>query len=174
MYNPDIKDKVNGLLREELSKVTTPKKPKKVPAKSKPMQNEERSSRAPKMLRDPHYDIAADPYERGPNITFRLLLKDNKTYRKMLNIALKRPKKTRAHKLPRVYQVLHEDLTAPEIDIEICGFTIRKVPLDSGSDLEIPGSHHQRGPKITVPWVKIPHEGETQSTSSRYTLEEDT
>lgn len=136
-YDPNIEDEVSGLLREELSKVATPKEQKGVSAIPKPTPKGERSSKIPDGLRDPQLDIAADLYERRPNITFRQLLEDNKIYQKMLAIALKRPKRLRAPKLLQVYQVLHEDLGAPKINIEICGCTICKVPLDSESCVNI-------------------------------------
>lgn len=55
----------------------------------------------------------------------------------MLTVAFKRPRRIRALKLPQVYQILHNHLGALEIDIEICGCTIRKVPLDSESGINI-------------------------------------
>lgn len=92
------------------------------------------TAEAPK---DPHYDIAADFYDRQAHVTFRQLIEDNNFYRKLMTSALKRVKRSRTHKLPRVYQVRTKDLGPPEIDIEIGGCTIRKVPLDSGSGINI-------------------------------------
>ncbi|OAE22650.1 hypothetical protein AXG93_328s1020 [Marchantia polymorpha subsp. ruderalis] len=40
--------------------------------------------------------------------------------------------------------------------------------------LQFKDPNNKAGPKITVPWDKIPHEGETTSTSSGYTSEEET
>lgn len=217
-----------------------------------------RTAEAPK---DSHYDIAANFYDRQAHVTFRQLIEDNNFYRKLMTFALKRVKRSRTHKLPRVYQVKTEDLGPPEMDIEIRGCTIRKVPLDSGSrinimtedtatamgyktfqpttrmirlddqtrrkplgtltdvrttiggvvfplnyviiktltergykvligrpwfygakvrsdwhkrSLQFKDPNNKAGPKVTVPWDKIPHEGKTVSTSSGYTSEEET
>lgn len=125
------------LLSEELHKSVDPKELEKATPKAKASTRAERPSRVSDLLKDLHYDIAADFYDSQANITFRQLVEDNNAYRKLLTIALKRTKRPRAHKLPRVYQVLHEDLGAPEIDIEIGGCTIRKVPLDSKLGINI-------------------------------------
>lgn len=173
-------------------------------------------------------------------------------------LSLRRLRKPRAVKLPRVYHVTGEDLGPPEIDVEISGCIL--VPINSGSGVNIMteetahslGFHtfeptsrvlrlaHQtrrmplgmlrdiktiiggvafpltyiilqplmkkgydvligrpwlygarvrcdwqrnrlqfwdpsdpQGTLITVPWVKIPHEGETPSTILDYTSAED-
>lgn len=125
------------MLREELDKTVDLKELEKATPKAKALARAERPSRVSELLKDPHYDIAANFYDRHANITFRQLVEDNNAYRKLLTIVLKRTKRPRAHKLPRVYQVLHEDLGTPKIDIEIGGCTIRKVPLDSGSSINI-------------------------------------
>ncbi|OAE23804.1 hypothetical protein AXG93_1311s1030 [Marchantia polymorpha subsp. ruderalis] len=136
-YAPDIKDDVGNLLCEELDKTPPSKELDKAAPKTKASSCAERHGGASELLRDPHYDIVADLFDRQANITFWQLVEDNNAYWKLITIALKRPKRTRAHKLPRVYQVLHEDLGPPEIDIEIGGCTIRKVPLDSRSGINI-------------------------------------
>lgn len=40
--------------------------------------------------------------------------------------------------------------------------------------LQFKDPNNKAGPKVIVPWDKIPHEGETTSTSSGYTSEEET
>lgn len=40
--------------------------------------------------------------------------------------------------------------------------------------LQFRDPNNKEGPKITVPWKRIPHEGETASTSPGYTSEEGT
>ncbi|OAE33773.1 hypothetical protein AXG93_1671s1000 [Marchantia polymorpha subsp. ruderalis] len=97
----------------------------------------ERVSRTIVAPKDPHYDIAADFYDRQAHDMFQQLIEDNNFYRKLMNSALKRVKWSRTHKLPRVYQVRTKDLGPPKIDIKIGGCTIRKVPLDSGSENNI-------------------------------------
>ncbi|OAE26914.1 hypothetical protein AXG93_694s1000 [Marchantia polymorpha subsp. ruderalis] len=141
----------------------------------------------------PHYDVVEDIGNQQANITFNQLLEDNKTYWKMLMLSLRRPRKPRTVKLPEVYQVEGGDLGPPEIDVEIGGCTICKPLMKRGYEillgrpwlygaqvrydwqrkrLQFPDP---RDPSsvITVPWVKILHEGKTQSTSPGYTLAED-
>ncbi|OAE24793.1 hypothetical protein AXG93_3086s1000 [Marchantia polymorpha subsp. ruderalis] len=101
------------------------------------------------------------------------LIEDNNAYRKLLNTALKRAKRSRTHKLPRVYQ----PLTKMGYDVLIGRpwFYGAKVKSDwHKRSLQFRDPNNKAGPKITVPWERIPHEGETPSTSSGYTLEEET
>ncbi|OAE20585.1 hypothetical protein AXG93_486s1000 [Marchantia polymorpha subsp. ruderalis] len=55
----------------------------------------------------------------------------------MLMLSLRRPRKPRAVKLPEVNHVTSEDLGPPKIDVEIGGCYVRKVPVDSGSGVNI-------------------------------------
>ncbi|OAE35117.1 hypothetical protein AXG93_2682s1000 [Marchantia polymorpha subsp. ruderalis] len=85
----------------------------------------------------PHYDVVEDKGNQQANITFNQLLEDNKTYRKVLMLSLRRPRKNRVVKLPEVYHVTSKDLGPLEINVEIGGCYIRKVPVNSGSGVNI-------------------------------------
>ncbi|OAE34517.1 hypothetical protein AXG93_3805s1000 [Marchantia polymorpha subsp. ruderalis] len=258
-YVPDIKDEVSELLKEAL-RARTPSESQKT---SGPSTNSSTATadqrRTVATFRSPHYDVAKDIGNQRANLFCNQLLEDNKTYRKMLMLSLRRPRKPCTVKLLEIYHVTGEDLGPPEIDVEIGGCTIFRVPVNSGSGVNIMteetahslGFHtfepttrvlrladqtrrmpleilrdiktiiggvafpliyiilqppmkrgydvligrpwlygarvrcdwqrkrlQFRDPSnsstvITVPWVKIPHEGETPSTSLGYTSAED-
>ncbi|OAE18724.1 hypothetical protein AXG93_4846s1150 [Marchantia polymorpha subsp. ruderalis] len=212
-YDPDIKDEVSELLKEALRNESS-KEPRLSEAGS-------RSSASPKGCKQrkavvtatsPHYDIMRDIGAQRPNVTFQQLWENNKAYRKLLTVAMRKPCRLRPTKLLEIYHVENEDLGPSEIEVEICGCIIIKVPIDSGSGVNIMTEETARNlgfhqfeptPKvlratlviyctnlfglekeaspnrpdralITVPWKKVPHEGETPSTSSGYTSAEDT
>lgn len=258
-YVPDIKDEVSELLKEALC-ARTPSESQKT---SGPSTNSSTATadqrRTVATFRSPHYDVVEDIGNQRANLFCNQLLEDNKTYRKMLMLSLRRPRKPCTVKLLEIYHVTGEDLGPPEIDVEIGGCTIFRVPVNSGSGVNIMteetahslGFHtfepttrvlrladqtrrmpleilrdiktiiggvafpliyiilqppmkrgydvligrpwlygarvrcdwqrkrlQFRDPSnsstvITVPWVKIPHEGETPSTSLGYTSAED-
>ncbi|OAE24442.1 hypothetical protein AXG93_4443s1010 [Marchantia polymorpha subsp. ruderalis] len=258
-YTPDIRDEVAELLKEAI-RTRKETEGRNIPTPSVARTSaslEQRKSSA--SSRHAHYDVVEDIGNQRANITFKQLLEDNKTYRRMLMLSLSRPRKPRATKLLQVYQVINEDQGRPEIDVEIGGCCVRKVPVDSGSGVNIMTEDTARAlgfsvfeptkrvlrladqtrrmpagmlrnvkttiggadfrltyiilqpmmkqgydvllgrpwlygaqvrcdwrrhrlkfphPKypsrtITVPWTKIPHEGETPSTSAGYTSEAD-
>ncbi|OAE32319.1 hypothetical protein AXG93_809s1000 [Marchantia polymorpha subsp. ruderalis] len=136
-YAPDIKDEVGELLREELEKTPLRKTKEKESVTAEAPAQAERVSRMVKPPKALIMTLRQILFDRQANVTFRQLVADNNAYLKMLNAALKRTKRSRRHKLPRVYQIWYEDLGPPEIDIEIGGCTIHKVPLDSGSGINI-------------------------------------
>lgn len=55
----------------------------------------------------------------------------------MLALALKRLRRVWESKLSQVYKVIQEDLCASEIDVKIGRCHIQKVPIDSGSSVNI-------------------------------------
>lgn len=99
----------------------------------------------------PHYDIVEDMGNQRANITFHQLLEDNKTYCKMLMLSLRRSCKPCTVKLPGVYHVMGEDLRPPEMDVEIGGCTLLKVPVDCGSGVNIMTEEVN-----ITPWGSIP------------------
>lgn len=136
-YTPDIRDEVAELLKEAI-RTRTETKGRNIPTPSVARTSaslEQRKSSA--SSRHTHYDLVEDIGNQRANITFNQLLDDNKTYRKMLMLSLRRPWKPRAVKLPQVYQVTSEDQGPPEIDVEIGGCCVRKVQVDSGSGVNI-------------------------------------
>ncbi|OAE23318.1 hypothetical protein AXG93_3390s1030 [Marchantia polymorpha subsp. ruderalis] len=76
----------------------------------------------------PHYDIVRNIGEQRLNITFQQLWNDNKTYRKLLAVAMRRPRQLRPTKLPKVNHAKNEDLGPPEIEVEI--YQTRRKPLE--------------------------------------------
>lgn len=105
--------------------------PSPAPNTTQPIEGEQRKTALTTMSL--HYDITADLYVQKTIISFQQLLEDNKIYQKMLAVMLRQPRRVRASKLLQVYQILHEDLGALKIDVEICECTICKVSIDSGS-----------------------------------------
>ncbi|OAE32622.1 hypothetical protein AXG93_4293s1020 [Marchantia polymorpha subsp. ruderalis] len=146
-YGPDIKDKVSDLLKDALrgKKPTGKNTPELAPVfnSSRPQNGQRKTTTL-----SPHYGIMADTYALRANITFQHLLEDNKINQKMLAMALRRSRRIQASKLLQVYQILHEDLGALEIDVEICGCTISKVPINSGSGVNIMTEKTTHGIKV--------------------------
>lgn len=89
-YAPNIKDGVGELLSEELEKTPPQSEKGKEKLKAKAPSQSERVSRIAEAPKDPHYDIAADFYDRQAHVTFRQLIEDNNFYRMLMTSALKR------------------------------------------------------------------------------------
>ncbi|PTQ27041.1 hypothetical protein MARPO_0236s0001 [Marchantia polymorpha] len=134
-YLPDIKDEVSHLIKEALSAgaISDDRRAAR-PSTTLPTATAERVAA---VTSSTSYDIVEDIGRQRANISFNQLLEDNKTYRKMLMLSLRRPRKTRKGKLPAVYRVEGGDLGPPEIEVEIGGCVIQKVPVDSGSGVNI-------------------------------------
>ena len=85
------------------------------------------------------YDIAQDVAQSKANVTIGELLKENSFYRKQLRPLLTGRK--RKYKLPSTLVNLAreevEDLGAPDIEVQVAGCLIRKVPVDGGSGVNI-------------------------------------
>lgn len=136
-YVFDIKDEVSELLKGAFC-AKTPSENRKTTgpsADSSTIAKEQR--RVATTTQNPHYDVVKDLGNQQANISFHQLLEDNKTYHKMLMLSLHRPRKPRAVKLPGVYHVTGEDLGPSEIDVEIIGCILLKVPVASGSGVNI-------------------------------------
>lgn len=138
-YDPDIKDKVSDLLKEALrgKSPTEPKLSKPVPSSSATRTNGGKAWKATIVAVSPHNDIVRDLGEQRPNITFQHLLDDNKTYHKLLTVAMRRPRRQRPIKILEIYHAENEDLEPLEIEMKICGCTISQVPIDSGYEVNI-------------------------------------
>ena len=89
-------------------------------------------------IRVDEYDILQDIKEQKANVTIGQLLHDNANYQKQLKSALVRPRR-RTVRLPPVAVNFAEieDFGAPEISVEIDGCTIRNVPVDGGSGVNL-------------------------------------
>lgn len=134
-YLPDIKDEVSHLIKEALGAGMTSDDRKAVrPPTPLPTAS---TGKLPAVTSNTSYDIVKDMGSQRANISFHQLLEDNKTYRRMLMLSLRRPRKPRKEKLPAVYRVEGGDLGPPEIEVEIGGCVIQKVPVDSGSGVNI-------------------------------------
>jgi len=89
-------------------------------------------------LKVDEYDIIQDIKDQKANVTIGQLLHDNTNYQKLIRDAWTAKRKRRL-KLPSVAinfsQV--EDYGAPELDVEVGGCIVSKVPVDSGSDVNL-------------------------------------
>lgn len=138
-YAPDIRNEVTSLLKEAIRTQKDPPRPdltSSLGAKLAATVEPRRASPTPATQRA-HYDLVEDLESRKVNITFKQLLEDNKTYRRMLMLSLRHPRKPRASTSSQVYQVESEDQGPLEIDVEIAGCCVRRVPIDSGSGVNI-------------------------------------
>ncbi|OAE29015.1 hypothetical protein AXG93_3112s1020 [Marchantia polymorpha subsp. ruderalis] len=101
-YAPDIKDEVAELLKEAIRN-RTKTEGRNIPTPSVARPSATSKQRKPSVSsRHAHYDVMEDIGNQRANIKFNQLLDDNKMYRKMLMLLLRRPRKTRAVKLPLV------------------------------------------------------------------------
>ena len=89
-------------------------------------------------IRVDEYDILQDIRQQKANVSIGQLLHDNANYQRQLKNSLSRPRK-RTIKLPSVAVNFAEieDFGAPEISVEIEGCTIRNVPVDGGSGVNL-------------------------------------
>ncbi|OAE22840.1 hypothetical protein AXG93_2100s1000 [Marchantia polymorpha subsp. ruderalis] len=136
-YVPDIKDEVTEILKEAFRNRTPTEGRKTSGPSTTPSLATTEQHRTVAARQRPHYNVVEDIGNQQANLTLHQLLEDNKTSRKMLMLLLRHPRKPRAVKLPEVYHVTSEDLGPPEIDVEIGGCFIHKVPVDSGSGVNI-------------------------------------
>ena len=104
---------------------------KKIPEKSTLLV---KSSLTAAARREIHYDIMQDIQKRLAEVTIGQLLKDSPKYRKQVLDAVKTRRRRR---LPSTVTDVRytevEDWGAPEIDTEIDGCMITRVPVDGGS-----------------------------------------
>lgn len=127
----DITDEVDKLLLSELEP-TTSRKQRVVRFDEKPLV-------IPGIERGPdQYDLLRDMLERRPNITYAQLLEDNPSYLKQLKEVYPK-RRVRKYKLPAVAVnfTMVEDFGAPELDIEVDGCLISRVPVDGGSGVNL-------------------------------------
>ena len=89
-------------------------------------------------LKVDEYDIVQDINQQLAKVTFGQLLHDNTNYQKLIREAWT-PKRRRRLKLPSVAvnYTGAEDKGAPEVEVEIEGCVITKVPVDGGSGVNL-------------------------------------
>ncbi|CAM6125094.1 unnamed protein product [Calypogeia fissa] len=97
-----------------------------------------RPSLSPAARRELHYNIMQDIEKRLAEVTIGQLLRDNPKYRKQVMDAIKIRRRKRLP--PTISEVRYtevEDWGAPEIDTEIEGCLILRVPVDGGSGVNV-------------------------------------
>ena len=127
----DISHEAKDILAEELKDI--PKPPNQTPKSVK------FNLEGLKVDGKVGYDIMQDVSQSKANVTIGELLKENAFYRRQLRPLL--TGKKRKFKLPPTLVNLAaeevEDLGAPDIEVQVAGCLIRKVPVDGGSGVNI-------------------------------------
>ena len=83
------------------------------------------------------YDILKDVSDTKANVTIGELLRENAAYRKQVRPLLTGRKRRYTLPSPLVHNVTTDDLGAPDIEVQVAGCLIRRVPVDGGSGVNI-------------------------------------
>ncbi|OAE27280.1 hypothetical protein AXG93_59s1250 [Marchantia polymorpha subsp. ruderalis] len=184
-YTPDIRDEVAELLKEAI-RTRTETEGRNIPTPSVARTSaslEPRKTSA--SSRHAHYDLVEDIGNQRANITFNQLLDDNKTVFEPTTRVLRLADQTRRMPLGMLRNI-RTNIGGAEFQLT---YIILQPLVKQGYDIllgrpwlygaqvrcdwrrhRLKFSHPKYPSRtITVPWTKIPHKGETPSTSAGYT-----
>ncbi|KAL3698608.1 hypothetical protein R1sor_012684 [Riccia sorocarpa] len=136
-FPADTRNEVSELIHEEVqdkvAEVGNEMGKRKAKEKSVPEKKKTTEILKPEI----QYDVVRDLNSQKVDITFGQLFADSKPYRQLVISSFRHAGKRKRRALPTLFHIEQEDLGSPEIDVEIAGCILKKVPIDSGSGVNI-------------------------------------